>query len=186
MSSADEAIDSMVRHLEEKTSKSLDAWIAIVKKSGTTKHGQIVKDLKTKHGLTHGYANLVAHSVLRSASVHADGDDLVESQYTGAKAPLRPIYDKIMERVGAFGGDAEVSPKKGYVSLRRKKQFAIIQPSTATRLDVGINLKGTTPTERLEPSGSFNAMESHRIRVVSAKDVDAELIGWLRKAYDGS
>ena len=70
------------------------------------------------------------------------------------------------------------------MSLRRKKQFAIVQPSTATRLDVGINLKGTPATERLEASGSFNAMVSHRVRVTSPSDVDPELIGWLRRAYE--
>jgi hypothetical protein len=60
----------------------------------------------------------------------------------------------------------------------------LIQPSTADRLDVGINLKGAAATARLEASGSFNAMVSHRVRVASAKDIDAQLIGWLREAYD--
>ena len=186
MSSADEAFQNMIQNLEEKTGKSLDQWVALAKKSGATKHGEMVKELKTKHGLTHGYANLVAHSTLQSASVHADEGDLIEAQYAGAKSALRPLYDKIMEKVRGFGGDLEVSPKKGYVSLRRKKQFALIQPSTATRLDVGINLKGTAPTKRLEASGSFNQMVSHRVRLESAKDVDAELIGWLKKAYDAA
>ena len=76
-----------------------------------------------------------------------------------------------------------MAPKKAYVSLRHKKQFAIIQPSTRTRLDVGINLKGDEPTERLEASGSFNAMVSHRVRVTDVKQVDKELIAWLKDAY---
>lgn len=186
MSSTDEAVQNMIRNLEEKTGQSLDQWVALAKKSGATKHGEIVKDLKTKHGLTHGYANLVAHSMQKSASFHADEGDLIESQYSGAKSALRPLYHKIMEKVRGFGGDIEVSPKKGYVSLRRKKQFAIVQPSTATRLDVGVNLKGTPTTDRLEASGSFNQMVSHRVRLQSAKDVDGELIGWLKKAYEAA
>jgi predicted transport protein len=185
MPKADDEFQNMVRNLEEKTGKSLDQWIAIAKKTNGTKHGEIVKHLKD-NGLTHGYANLVAHSMLQSASVHADEGDLIESQYAGAKAALRPIYEKLMSEVHSFGDDVEVSPKKGYVSLRRKKQFAIVQPSTATRVDVGINLKGTPATERLEASGSFNQMVSHRVRVATASDVDAELVGWLRKAYDAS
>ena len=84
----------------------------------------------------------------------------------------------------AFGGDVEVAPKKAYVSLRRNKQFAIVQPSTAARLDVGLNLKGTAPAGRLELSGSFNSMVSHRIRLDSSQGVDKELIGWLKAAYD--
>ena len=88
-----------------------------------------------------------------------------------------------MKKINAFGSDVELSPKKGYVSLRRNKQFAIIQPSTATRVDVGINLKGVKPTDRLEASGSFNAMVSHRVRLSEAKDVDSELVAWLKQAY---
>lgn len=80
----------------------------------------------------------------------------------------------------------EISPKKAYVSLRRSKQFAIIQPSTATRVDVGINLKGHKATDRLEASGSFNSMVSHRVRIADKKEVNKELIGWLREAYDNA
>jgi hypothetical protein len=185
MAKADEELQNMIRNLEEKTGKSLDQWIVVAKKGRGTKHGEIVKHLK-ENGLTHGYANLVAHSMLQSAAVHADEGDLIESQYAGPKAALRPIYDKLMAEVSAFGDDVEVAPKKAYVSLRRKKQFAIVQPSTATRLDVGINLKGTPAKGRLEESGSFNAMVSHRVRLASASDVDKELVGWLKKAYESS
>ena len=132
----------------------------------------------------HGYANLVAQRVLAGDAPEPGGDDLVEAQYAGKKAALRPLYDRLALAVGKFGSDVGLSPKKTYVSLRRSRQFALIQPSTADRLDVGINLKGTAPTGRLEASGSFNAMVSHRVRVTSASDIDAELLGWLRAAYD--
>ncbi len=81
---------------------------------------------------------------------------------------------------------SERSPKKGYVSYRRSKQFVLVQPSTATRIDVGIQLKGVAPTARLEASGSFNAMVSHRVRIESLADIDAELRGWLKQAYEGA
>jgi hypothetical protein len=64
--------------------------------------------------------------------------------------------------------------------------YFIIQPSTATRLDVGINLKGVTANERLEASGAFNSMVSHRVRVSKKSEVDRELIGWLKQAYEAS
>jgi len=82
--------------------------------------------------------------------------------------------------------DVEVSPKKAYVSLRRNKQFAIVQPSTKTRVDIGVNLKAAKETARLEPSGSFNSMVSHRVRVTDRVDIDKELIGWLKQAYEAS
>ena len=99
---------------------------------------------------------------------------------------MRPIYDAVLAAVKKFGRDVEVSPKKAYVSLRRGKQFAIVQPSTATRVDVGIHLKGTEPAGRLEASGSFNAMVSHRVRISKTAEVDKELVGWLKRAYDAS
>jgi hypothetical protein len=144
--------------------------------------------LKKDHGIGHGYANLVAHQALGSDSVSVakGGTDLVADMYKGPKAALRPIYDVLAKKVAAFGGDVELSPKKAYVSLRRSKQFGLIQPSTATRIDVGLNLKGTPARGRLEASGSFNSMCTHRVRVESAKDVDAELVGWLRQAYDNA
>jgi predicted transport protein len=180
----DAATASMIRNLEEKTGKPLVAWVELARASGLSKHGEIVKHLKTAHGLTHGYANLVAHEAISAfVSAPADEGDLVAAQYAGDKAGLRPIYDRLIAAVQAFGPDVEIAPKKAYVALRRSKQFAILQPSTKTRLDVGINLKGVDPEGRLEASGSWNSMVSHRVRVATPEDVDAALVGWLRQAY---
>jgi hypothetical protein len=186
MATPDQALASMIANLKEKTGKSLDDWVKLARKAKLDKHGQIVAHLKSEHGLGHGYANLVVQTALAGDAPAAGGDDLVNAQYSGAKAPLRPLYDKLIKAIGAFGLDIEVSPKKTYVSLRRSKQFALIQPSTATRLDVGINLKGTPPKGRLEASGSFNAMVSHRVRIEDAAAIDKELIGWLTAAYEAS
>ena len=82
------------------------------------------------------------------------------------------------------GEDVELGPKNAYVSVRSKKQFALIQPSTKTRLDVGINLKGKEPAGALEKSGSFNAMCSHRIRIVNAADIDDSVKHYLAEAYN--
>ena len=174
---------TMIANLPEKTGKSLDAWRKVLAGTRLEKHGEIVKHLKTEHGVTHGFANLIAHE-FRNAGAADAPPDLVAAQYAGPKADLRPIYDALIDAVSGFGGDVEIAPKKTYVSLRRNKQFALVQPSTKTRVDVGINLKGLEPVGRLEASGSFNAMVSHRVRLGSAGDVDAELAGWLRQAYD--
>jgi predicted transport protein len=175
---------AMVANMKEKTGKTLPQWMKIAKAAGLEKHGQIVKQLKSEHGMTHGFANLVAHKVLREVTAAPAGDDLVVSQYAGKKEGLRPIYDALIVAVKKLGKDVEVAPKKAYVSLRRSKQFAIVQPSTATRVDLGINLKGEPAGGRLEASGSFNAMVSHRVRLESKKDVDAAVKGWLKQAYE--
>jgi len=182
--SPEEMAQAMINNLKEKTGKSLEEWLPITKATGLEKHGQIVKFLKGDHGLTHGFANLIAHKTLQAEkSGTGDEVDLVAAQYSGAKAGLRPIYDALIEAVGHFGDDVDLAPKKAYVSLRRNKQFALVQPSTKTRVDVGIQLKGHPTTARLEASGSFNAMVSHRVRVTALDQVDDELIGWLKDAY---
>jgi hypothetical protein len=185
--SPEEMKAAMIAGLLEKTGRSLDAWLKILRSSKLSKHKEFVNFLKKEHGLTHGFANMIALQALKSDSHTAsDTGALVDSQYAGAKAAMRPIYDTILAAVKKFGKDIEISPKKAYVSLRRSKQFAIVQPSTSTRVDVGINLKGTKPAGRLEDSGSFNAMFSHRVRVSTPADVDKELVGWLKQAYEAS
>ena len=181
----DPATATMIKNLEEKTGKTLAQWVAVVKGLGAKKHGEIVSFLKETHQLGHGYANLVAHSAAGLVGEDAaSGEDLVAAQYAGEKAALKPMYDQLIKAISAFGKDVEVSPKKTYVSLRRSKQFALIQPTTKTRLDVGLNLKGVAPSGRLEASGSFNAMCTHRVRVESPDQIDKALTTWLKEAYE--
>ena len=181
----DAATATMIKNLEEKTGKTLAQWVTVVKGLGPKKHGEIVSFLKETHEMGHGYANLVAHSAAGLVGEDAaSGDDLVAAQYAGEKAALKPMYDQLIRAITTFGKDVEVSPKKTYVSLRRSKQFALIQPTTKTRLDVGLNLKGVAPSGRLEASGSFNAMCTHRVRLESADQIDKALTTWLKEAYE--
>ena len=182
-----QAWDSMVKNLEEKTGKTIEQWVTIGRSTGASKHAELVKYLKSKHGLTHGYANMIALRTLGGAGGgELPSDDVVAAQYAGDKAPLRPIYDALIAAVSRFGKDVEISPKKPYVSLRRNKQFAIIQPSTKTRVDLGLNLPATKPAGRLEVSGNFSAMVSRRVRLESPREVDEQLVKWLRTAYDSA
>jgi len=181
--SPEEQARTMIANLKDKTGKSLQQWIAIARKSGAAKHGEIVKLLKTTHGMTHGFANLVAHKTLKSdAGSIGETTDLVAAQYAGDKAELKPIYDALIKAAKNCGA-IEIAPKKAYVSLRRSKQFAIIQPSTKTRVDLGLKLKRAPANGRLEKSGSFNAMVSHRVRLEKASDVDKDVKAWIRKAW---
>ncbi len=186
MGKVEDAEATMRVNLEKNTGKSFDAWMAMARKKNFAKHGEIVAWLKAEHELGHGFANMIALRSRESAETPPDGDDLVGAQYAGAKAALKPIYDAVTAAVEKLGGDIEISPKKTCVSYRRNKQFALIQASTATRVDLGINFKSEPTTARLEASGSFNAMVSHRVRLSSPKDVDAEVKAWLKKAYDAA
>ena len=185
MATPEEMAASMKANMKEKTGKTLAMWLKVSKASKLDKHGKIVAMLKGDHGVTHGFANLIAHETLAASAggIKAAAGDPVAAQYAGKKEALRPIYDALVAAVSKFGKDVEVSPKKAYVSLRRSKQWGLIQPSTATRLDVGLNLKGDAPTDRLELAGSWNSMCTHRVRVTSKADIDKQLLGWLKEAY---
>ncbi len=186
MSKLDPAEEVMIRNIEAKTGKGFTKWLKIAK-AGGSKHAQQVKFLQSQHGLTFGYATFIVHKANASdAGSQAAKIDLVAAQYAGDKAALRLIYDRLEAAIRKFGADVEFAPKKAYVSLRRKKQFGCLQPSTATRFDVGLILKGVKPGGRLELSGSWNTMVTHRVRMSSVKEVDQELIAWLKQAYDAA
>jgi predicted transport protein len=183
MADIDKATQTQIANIEKSTGKKITEWYEVVNKSGLSRHGELVNLLKEKHGFTHGNANVVVHFAKQSHAGAGESDSLIEEQYKG-KESLRPWYEKIMKEINGFGKDIEIAPKKAYVSLRRKKQFAIIQPSTKTRLDVGLNIKGEAPSGKVEAAGSWNAMCTHRIRIEDEKDIDKSLIGWIRKSYD--
>ncbi|HEX7846065.1 MAG TPA: DUF4287 domain-containing protein [Chitinophagaceae bacterium] len=180
----DKAYATQIANIEKNTGKKLAEWIAIVNKSGFSKHGELVSFLKEKHGFTHGNANMVVHYAKQShAGAAENSGDLITEQYKG-KGNLKSWYDKIMIEVNKFGKDVELAPKKAYVSLRRKKQFAIIQPSTKERLDLGLNIKGVAPSGNVLAAGSWNGMCTHRIKIEDEKIINKELINWIKQAYD--
>lgn len=176
MATPEEMLAAMIKNMPEKTGKPLEEWLKIVKKSGLEKHGDILKFLKNDHGMTHGFANLV------SSKARDTGEevDLVASQYSGAKASLKPIYEAVIDYVSALE-NVEIAPKKASVSLRRKKQFALITPATKTRIDLGLALKGEEAAGRLE---TYNAMCSHRVRLETVEDFDDQVKAWLQTAHE--
>lgn len=173
----------MEEGLLAKTGKPLEHWIKVVKESKLEKHTAILNFLKSEHGFTHGFANFVSLKARKSDAGSHNADDLVTAQYKG-KEILKPIYDKLLEEIGKLGDDITITPKKAAVSLIRKKQFALIKPATKTRTDLGLKIKGKDTTERLENSGPFGAMCTHRVKLNSPEQVDSELLGWIKEAYD--
>jgi hypothetical protein len=184
MSSVDQAYETQLKNIQAKTGKTLDQLYALIRKSGLTKHGEIREMLKRDLGLGHGDANTLANFYLKATAGPASSGDALTEIYSGPKAELRPIHDRLMDAINKFG-PCEIAPKKTYVSLRRKKQFAMIGPATKTRVEVGINLKGLTPTERLIelPAGG---MCQYKVNVTTAAEVDKELIAWIKQAYDNA
>jgi len=188
MSSLDKAVQTQLDNIQKKTGKSLDELSVLVKKSGLSKHGEIRDMLKEKLGLGHGDANALVHAVFESDGTRAaegkSEDAVLDEIYTGAKTGFRTIHEALMKHINKFG-QFEIVPKKGYVSLRRKKQFAMIGPKTNTRFEVGINAKDFKKNARLleQPKGS---MCNYIVSLTDAKEVDAELVAWLKSAFESA
>jgi predicted transport protein len=176
----DSALQSMIANMPEKTGKSLEAWKKLLRSKSFQKHSEAVNFLKNEYGLTHGFANTIVHL---SKDNSTPAEDLVTAQYKG-KEHLLPIFEKVKTAVEGLGDDVTITPKKTAVSFIRKKQFALINPATKTRLDLGLKLVGEPLTTRLENSGPFGTMCTHRVRLENPEDVDKELLSWLKLAYE--
>lgn len=175
----------MEKGLLEKTGKSLKQWVEVVKSAKIDKHKMIIDFLKKEHGFTHGYANFVALKARKSDAASIDDQDLLYAQYKN-KEVLKPIYEKLVDEIEKFGADVTKTPKKDSVSMIRKKQFALVKPATKTRIDLGLKLKGKPVGARLQASGPFGTMCTHRVLLSEISDVDDELIDWLREAYEAA
>jgi hypothetical protein len=182
MATVAEGLAKQIANIEAQYGKKMSAWFAIIAKSGLAKHGEVVSFLKEKHGLPHGAAHRISLES-RAATSKESGEK--PGLYEGKKAALWPIHEKLVKTIRAFGDDLEEAPKTGYVSLRRKKQFAMIKPASK-HVDVGLILPKRAVTDRLESAKTFNALFTHRVRVSSPDEVDKELVAWLSEAYEGA
>ncbi len=190
MTDLDKALATQMANIVKRTGRSLPELTAIVKGSGLSKHGELVAMLKSTLGMGHGDANTLVHTVHKSggqsaaAAQRLSAEQVLDGLYSGPKAVLRPIHDKLMVAIRKFG-DFEEAPKKIYVSYRRKKQFAMIGPATNTRVEVGLNMKGVKATDRLQelPAGQ---MCNYKVKLTDAKEVNGELIAWIKTAYESA
>ena len=187
MTDPEQARATQLRNIEAKTGKDLAALRAEIAALGKAKHGEIRAWLIATMGLTYGDANGLAHFAAKpeaAAEAAPDAASVLDEIYAGKKEHLRPIHDAIVAKLEAWG-DFEIAPKKGYVALRRKKQFAMLGPKAADRAELGINLKDDVASERIvaqKPGG----MCQYAVALSSVDDVDGEVLATLRRAFDAA
>jgi len=189
---------TQLRNIQTRTGRSIAALHEALAGTGLAKVGERRSWLMETFKLGYGDANTVALLVgkippglgeapagaaAQAAAAPPPGDPL-DTLYVGPKAHLRAVHEAVMTAVRSFG-EFEEAPKKTYVSLRRKKQFAMVGPATKDQVEIGLNAKDLPAHERLkvQPPGS---MCQATTRIGSAKEVDAALSGWLKKAYDAA
>jgi hypothetical protein len=191
MGAVEQAIQTQLSNIQKKTGKTLEQLTKAALASGFKKHGEIRDYLKKEFSLGHGDANTLAHVTIapekylpksEDAPSVATADDPLDAIYTGPKAWMRPIHEAVMKAILKFG-EFEISPKKGYVSLRRKKQFAMIGPATNTRFEVGINIKELPENPRIDPQPP-KSMCQYKLKITQLSEVDKELISWIQLAFN--
>jgi Domain of unknown function (DUF4287)/Domain of unknown function (DUF5655) len=171
--------------VKAKTGKTPADFAKLASEKGLNKHGELVAWLKSEFELGHGHANAIVAVLLKSESRAASGDDKLEKLFSGKKAVWREPVNSLISSIKSLGADIETVANETYVNvLVGKKKIAIVQPSSAERLDIGIKMKGIAAEGRLEAAGSWNNMVTHRVRINDAKEIDAELLDWLKQAYD--
>ena len=186
-------VQKWVAELPQKTGRSLEQWIKLVKKSGLPAEKERREWLKTEHGMGTNSAWWIAERAEGKPTVDDDPDaylkaaaGYVEAMFAGPKAELRPIYDKLLKLGLGVGKEAKACPCSTIVPLYRKHVFAQIKPTTRTRIDLGFALKDMKPTGRLIDTGGFAKKDriTHRIPISSLADIDDEVKHWLKVAYE--
>jgi hypothetical protein len=185
MSTPEDGRAAQIRNIEAKTGKTLAAFRAAVAASGKAKHGEIRSWLMETYGLGYGDANTLTFFATADPDAVAPSQEAaVDEIYAGKKAHLRGVHDAVLAAIGSWG-EFEVAPKKGYVSLRRKKQFAMLGPKTAERAELGLNLKDNIASNRIiaQPPGG---MCQYIVALSGAEAVDGEVIAALKRAFDAA
>ena len=182
-----------VAELKQKTGRSLDEWLRLIRKSGPKDEKARREWLKTEHGLGTNSAWWLAERADGKGTEVGDPDaylkaaeGYVETMFASGKASLRPIYDALLKTGLKIGKDVKACPCQTIVPLYRRHVFAQIKPTTQTRIDLGFALGDMKPKGRLIDTGGFAKKDriTHRIPITSLKDIDDEVKHWLKVAYD--
>jgi len=177
------ATATQLRNIEQATGRSMADFAREVADRGIEGHAKIIAFLKAEHGLSHGNANAVAHKVRElAAGGPSPADALLEAQYAGAKAALRPIYDRLRGVAEDLGPDVEILIQKTGVAFRRRRQFGLVQAPSAKRVTLGLNLAEAPADARVVATPG--AMCAYRVDLGDVDAVDGAVQGWLAAAYD--
>ncbi len=188
-------VQKWLAELKAKTGRSMEEWLALVKKEGPKNEQSRREWLKTKQKLGTNSAWWIAE---RAEGKGWEGDtpeaylkaavDYVEGQYAGPKEKLRPIYDELLKLGKSMGDDVKACPCKTIVPLYRRHVFAQSKPTTNTRIDLGFALthyKGKLPKRIIDTGGLAKKDRiTHRIEITAAEQIDGEVKKWLKTAYD--
>lgn len=171
--------------IKAKTGKTPTDFRKLAAKKGLTQYPELMTWLKSEFELGHGHANVIAHEIVNADAPKVTKDEAIAKLFAGKKEKWQKPYEALAAKLAKFGADVTVASTSTYISLLRNgKKFGIVMPSSAERLDIGIKFKGVAPTARLEAAGTWHNMVTHRVRITDPKQIDKELLAWLKQAYE--
>lgn len=171
--------------IEQTYGRPIGEWKALMRATQLTSHKQLVNWLKAEHGFGHGHATAITMHLLAESTESRSDDERIASLFPEKKSHWREVYDRLVRELTTLG-DVRIMPKNTKVGIATRAQFVMLQPATPGRFDVGLKLPGVPPTRRLEEAGRWDPIMTHRVRLTDPREVDAELLGWLRQAYERS
>lgn len=186
-------VQKVIANMKTRTGRTVEEWVVFIKKHGPKTEKERREWLKREHALGTNYASWLAERAEGKGGEDDDPDAYIEAaegyvrdMFSGSKAGLTPIYEKLLKLGLSIGSDAKACPCKTMVPLYRTHVFAQIKPSTRTRIDFGLALGATTPPTRLIDTGGYRKGDriTHRIQIESTADIDGEVKRWLKKAYE--
>lgn len=184
-------VQKWVAELPQKTGRSLEEWIKLVKQQGPPTEAERRVWLKKEHQMGTNSAWWIAERAAGKASEDPDAylsaaEGYVEAMFSGKKAALRPLYQQLLKLGLSMGKDAKACPCKTIVPLYRNHVFAQIKPATNTRIDMGFALGNRKTPKRLIDTGGYAKKDriTHRIEITKPADIDGEVKRWLKTAYE--
>lgn len=186
MTSPSDMMNSISDSMKERTGKTLEEWVEVVKVSGIDPLDQksVRNWLKSEHGILQNSQWAIADAAARAAGwVRPSVEGYIDAQYQGEKAVLRPIFDALREIIEGLGEDVAVEGRGGYTPFVRKRQFIAVQASSKTRVDLGLRFK-EAPESALLSTSSLPGQSTHKVGLSSVEDITDELVGLIRLAYE--
>lgn len=187
-------VQKWLAELKEETGRSLEEWLALVKKEGPKGEKSRREWLKSKHKLGTNKASWIAERAEGKGWEDTPEAYLkravryVEEQYAGPKGKLRPIYNELLKLGKSIGSDVRACPCRTMVPLYREHVFAQIKPTTNSRIDLGFALahyKGKLPKRLIDTGGLAKKDRiTHRMEITAADQIDDEVKKWLKMACD--
>jgi Domain of unknown function (DUF5655)/Domain of unknown function (DUF4287) len=182
-----------IAELKQKTGRSLEEWLRLIRKEGPPAENERSEWLKSKFALGTNSAGWLAERSLGKGTEIGDSELYLQAaecyvaeMFSGKKEPLRPIYDALLKLGLSIGREAKACPCQTIVPLYRNHVFAQIKPTKITRIDFGLALGNLKTPKRLIDTGGYAKKDriTHRFEIASLKDIDDDVKRWLKVAYD--